>query len=292
MRFAIAVLVALMAVTAPQVQAQGRGGSTGPFTGYEADQLSDVWSQIRVAAHFEDINWRTHGLSRAPGSPEAQRILSENWNQLRREERFEDIDWDRYADSRYSDSRSARSGRGASTGPFTGYEAEQLSDVWREIRAAAHFEDINWRTHGLQRAPGSPEAQRILSDNWDELRREERFEDIDWDRYADSRYSDTRSARSSRTERYGRADRGSADEEGGYRNTPYSREDFEEMSRLWGRIREAARFEDINWRGMGLSGPPGGYEARRLTSRFWGELRKAANFEDINWQKTTGYRAR
>jgi hypothetical protein len=184
------------------------------------------------------------------------------------------------------------------TGPFTGYEAEALSDVWSEIREAANFRDINWRAHGLDRAPGTPEAQRVLAANWDELRREQRFEDIDWNEYYDTRYSDDRYSRSSRAERYGRVDGGfpqterDYDERGGYDGSPFTREESAAMTRAWGQIREAARFEDINWRAMGFSGPPGDREARRLMSRHWGELREAGSFEDIDWQATTGYRAR
>ena len=161
-------------------------------------------------------------------------------------------------------------------GPFTGHEAEQLSEVWPQIREAAHFADINWSAHGLSRAPGSSEAQRILSDNWSELRREQHFADIDWADYSD--------ARSSQTERYARADSDSL--EGGYHNSPYTHEEFDEMSR------QAAHYDDINWHGLGLAAAPGGHEARRLTGKYWSELRKAAQFEDINWQATTGYHAR
>jgi hypothetical protein len=178
------------------------------------------------------------------------------------------------------------------TGPFTGYEAEALSDVWPEIREAADFRDINWRAHGLDRAPGTPEAQRLLSANWDELRREQRFEDIDWDEYYDTRYSNDRSARSSRAERYGRVEGGFPESERGYNDSPFTREEAAAMSRAWGQIREAARFEDIDWRAMGYSGPPGDRDARRLMSRHWGQLREAGRFEDIDWQATTGYRAR
>ena len=113
--------------------------------------------------------------------------------------------------------------------------------------------------------------------------REEHFAEIDWDEYT---------ARSGRAERYGRAESGSLADEGGYHNSPYAREDFGEMSRVWNQIRQAARYEDIDWRGLGYSSPPGDREARQLTSRYWDELRKAARFEDINWQETTGYRAR
>jgi hypothetical protein len=167
-----------------------------------------------------------------------------------------------------------------------------LSDVWPEIREAADFRDINWRAHGLDRAPGTPEAQRLLSANWDELRREQRFEDIDWDEYYDTRYSNDRSARSSRAERYGRVESGFPESERGYNDSPFTREEAAAMSRAWGQIREAARFEDIDWRAMGYSGPPGDRDARRLMSRHWGQLREAGRFEDIDWQATTGYRAR
>jgi hypothetical protein len=173
------------------------------------------------------------------------------------------------------------------TGPLTGYEAEVMRDVWPEIRQAQNFEDINWRAHGLDRAPASPEAQRFLAANWDELRREERFTDIDWAAYADER-----STRSSRTQRYGRADSGFPDYERDVDGSPFTREEAAAMSRAWGQIREAARFEDIDWRAAGLSGPPGDREARRLMSRNWGQLREAGRFEDIDWQGTTGYRTR
>jgi hypothetical protein len=178
------------------------------------------------------------------------------------------------------------------TGPFTGYEANALADVWPEIRQAANFDDINWRAHGLNRAPGSPEAQRLLAANWDELRREEHFADVDWDEYYDTRDSNDRSARSSRAERYGRVESGFPESERGYDDSPFTREEAAAMSRAWGQIREAARFEDIDWRALGFSGQPGDREARRLMSRHWGELREAGSFEAIDWQATTGYRAR
>ena len=73
MRLLIAVIV--MLITGTVALAQSRDYS-GPFTGYEAEALSDVWPEIRGAAHFEDINWRAHGLSGPPGNSEAQRLLS------------------------------------------------------------------------------------------------------------------------------------------------------------------------------------------------------------------------
>jgi hypothetical protein len=174
--------------------------------------------------------------------------------------------------------------RYASTGPLTGYEADALSEVWREIREAEDFEDINWRAHGLNRAPASADAQRFLAENWDELRREERFTDIDWDDYRDER--------ASRAERYARVESEFPDNSRGFNDSPFTAEEAAILSRSWGQLREAARFEDIDWRAMGLSRAPGSREDRELMARHWGELREAARFEDIDWQATTGYRAR
>ena len=179
----------------------------------------------------------------------------------------------------------AQQHRDGFTGPLTGYEAELLSDVWSEIREAQRFEDINWREHGYNRAPASPEAERFLAANWQELRREERFADIDWDEYYD------KPARSNRAQRYGQAERGSAANETGSSYSPFTREETAAMSRSWGQIREAARFEDINWRAAGLSGAPGDREARRIMSQNWGQLREAGRFEDIDW-RAAGYSAR
>jgi hypothetical protein len=180
--------------------------------------------------------------------------------------------------------------RYTSAGPLTGYEAEAIGDVWREIREAEDFEDINWRAHGLNRAPASAEAQRFLAANWDELRREERFSDIDWDDYRDERWSGDE--RSSRAERYGRAETGFPESPRGVNDSPFTAEEAAAMSRAWGQLREAARFEDIDWRAAGLSRAPGSREDRQIMARHWGELREAARFEDIDWQATTGYRAR
>jgi hypothetical protein len=174
-------------------------------------------------------------------------------------------------------------GRYSSTGPLSGYEAEAMSEVWREIRQAEDFEDIDWRAHGLNRAPASAEAQRFLSANWDDLRREERFTDIDWDEYDE---------RSSRAERYGRNETGFPRDERAYDDSPFTAEEAAAMSRAWGQLREAARFEDIDWRAAGLARAPGSREDRQLMARHWGQMREAERFEDIDWQATTGYRAR
>jgi hypothetical protein len=65
----------------------------GPFTREEARRLSAVWSTIRGAENFHDINWRSVGLARAPGDRDARRFMAEDWGSLRRAERFDDIDW-------------------------------------------------------------------------------------------------------------------------------------------------------------------------------------------------------
>lgn len=191
MRVTIAALASLLLATG--VAAQSRGAFYGPFTGYEAETLSEVWPQIREAASWQDIDWRALGMRRAPGSPEAQSVMARNWDDLRREERFTDIDWDDY----FAD-RGERAGRYNSTdrferqfpgssagpyyaGPFTREEAAIMSRVWPEIRAADSFEDIDWRAYSLSGPPGSRDARRIMSRNWSELREAARFEDIDWE---------------------------------------------------------------------------------------------------------------
>lgn len=191
MKRTIAVLASLLLATG--AVAQSRGAFYGPFTGYEAEALSDVWPQIREAASWQDIDWRALGLRRAPGTPEAQRIMATNWGQFRQAASFADIDWGDYADdrarqaSRYSDRAGSfdrqvagREHRGYGVGPFTTEEAVIMGRVWPEIRGAAAFEDIDWRAYGLLGAPGSRDARRLMSRHWGMLREAAQFEDIDW----------------------------------------------------------------------------------------------------------------
>lgn len=176
--------------------------------------------------------------------------------------------------------------------PFTGYDAEVMSDVWPDIREAASFEDIDWRAAGLDRAPGSPEAQRFLARHWEEAREAERFAYIDWEELAeDDRRRQSRGERFARAERSDRVEREVSNDER-YRESPFTRAEAAELSRAWGEIRAAARFEDIDWRSAGLSGAPGDREARRLMSRHWAQLREAERFEEIDWQATTGFSTR
>jgi hypothetical protein len=66
---------------------------TGPFTQNEARDLRSVWGKIRQAKDYEDIDWRSVGLSHAPGDRDARDFLARHWDSLRRAERFDDINW-------------------------------------------------------------------------------------------------------------------------------------------------------------------------------------------------------
>jgi hypothetical protein len=63
------------------------------------------------------------------------------------------------------------------------------------------------------------------------------------------------------------------------------------MSAVWPTIRGAARYEDINWTTIGLTGPPGSDEARKLLAAHWEALQSAAQFTDIDWYATAAYGA-
>lgn len=282
MKTTLAIVAALLATTTV-AQAQA---FYGPFTDAEAQLLSAVWPQIREADDFEDINWPAHGLARAPGSRDVQRRMSVSWDELRRAQRFEQVDWDNLGNGNSAAARTQRStqrfeqqfpGPFTSYGPFSPDDAEALASVWSQIREASRFEDINWASHGFARPPGTSDARRILAANWNEARRESRFENIDWDEIVDDR--------NPQSSRYA----------GGFGTraaNPFGREEANVMSQVWGRIRTAAEFDDINWRDVGLSGPPGSRDARRIMATHWGQLREAARFEDIDWPSTTGSRTR
>ena len=284
MRITLAILAALFVATGASAQVRAY---YGPFTDAEAQLLSAVWPEIREAADYEDINWPVHGLNRAPGSRDVQRLMSENWDELRRAQRFEEINWDRYAGvsrtPRYEREQSTERFERQFPGPFTGYgpftrdESQIFAELWPQIREAARFDDINWRAYGLVRAPGDSYAHDVMAANWNEVRREQRFQDIDWDRIVDDR--DLRTSRERQVAGgFGGSSYGS----------PFSREEEATLSRVWGQIRTAGEFDDINWRSVGLSGPPGSREARRLMAQHWGQLREAARFEDVDWAATTG----
>jgi hypothetical protein len=178
-----------------------------------------------------------------------------------------------------------------SDGPFTRDESDLLAEVWPQIREAARFGDINWRAYGLSRAPGDPEARDMMADNWQELRQARRFDDIDWEDYGGFR--DLRSDRDLRGDRDRNRDRrfaggfGGGVGDGGY-GSPFTRDEEAAISSVWGEVRKAAQFDDINWRAVGLSRAPGSRDARRLMAQHWGQLREAARFEDIDWAATTG----
>lgn len=278
MKRTLAILAAALATGA-----FAQGGYYGPFTDAEAQLLSAVWPEIREAEDYEDINWSAHGLSRAPGSSEVRRAMAANWDELRQARRFEQIDWNRVV---RGEPRSRRSdqidrfeeqfpGPFTDVGPFTRDEAAVMSRLWPEIREAADFDDINWNAYGLQRAPGGADARRIMAAHWDEVRREARFENIDWDEIVDERELES-------SRRYAGGFGGSSS------TGPFTEFEAGLMSQAWGKIRQAASYDDIDWRAAGLSGPPGNRAARRIMAEHWGELREAERFEDIDWSATTG----
>ena len=147
--------------------------------------MSSVWPRIREASDFADIDWRSVGLSDAPGDFEARRFLAEHWSQVRTAAAFDDINWraSGYENSDRSSPRvhgEARNGYNDQTGPFTRQEARTLRRVWPTIREAANFDDINWRSVGVARAPGDRAARDFMAGQWDSFRRAARFDDIDW----------------------------------------------------------------------------------------------------------------
>jgi hypothetical protein len=180
LKLATFAILAFSAVGIAQAQS-----SSSPFTRGEAGVMSRVWSEIRQARDFGDINWRSVGLAGAPGNFEAHRLMADHWSQLRGAAEFYDIDWRaiRYEDRGRSPQRTYGDARGAydaDAGPFTREEARALRNVWPTIREAANFYDINWRSVGLARAPGSRQARRFMADDWGSLRRAAQFDDIDW----------------------------------------------------------------------------------------------------------------
>jgi hypothetical protein len=159
--------------------------SSSPFSRQDARLMSSVWPRVREAGNFADINWRSVGLSAAPGDLEARRFVAEHWSRLRTAAAFGDIDWRAlgYEGGDRSSSRAhgeARTGVNEDTGPFTRQEARDLRAVWSTIREAENFNDINWRSAGLARAPGDRQARRFMAEDWGSLRRAAQFDDIDW----------------------------------------------------------------------------------------------------------------
>jgi hypothetical protein len=69
---------------------------------------------------------------------------------------------------------------GQAASPYTPQEATTLSSVWRTIRGAAHYEDIDWQAIGVASEPGSAEARRLIAQNWTKFRGAAKFEAINW----------------------------------------------------------------------------------------------------------------
>ncbi len=200
--------------------------------------------------------------------------------------RFEQVAWDNFGNGSLGGEPHVRARPAASSSNFRGRSSATARSRattpshWQPFGrrfAKPRFEDINWASHGSRSAARHPRrTAACLAANWSEARRESRFEDIDWDELVDDR--DLPSSRY-------------AGGFGAHTASPFGREEASVMSQVWGRIRTAAEFDDINWRDVGLSGPPGNREARRLMATHWGQLREAARFEDIDWAATTGTRS-
>ena len=165
-------------------------------------------------------------------------------------------------------------GAGAYYGPFTDAEAQLLSAVWPQIREAENYEDINWPAYGLARSPGSRDVQRLMSANWPELRTASRFEQINWDKVVEGPPQQTRRYQNEGSQ--DRFERQYPGEQGRRGVGPFSSAETALMSRVWPQIREAARYDDIDWRALGISREPGDRTARNIMASNWGQLREAA----------------
>lgn len=263
--------------------------SSGPFSRFEAQRLSEVWHEIRDAEEYRDIDWEAVGLDREPGDAEARRIMATNWGSIRQANEFNDIDWeatagyDRSSRSRLDDEdRFGRRDDSDSMGPFTQREAALMSAVWPDIRETRSFGRIDWRDVGLAYAPGDAEARTLMAENWETLRRADEFEDIDWQATAGYRTSD----------RFRDDDNASFRRDRTSFSGPFTRREAELLSEVWPEIREAESFEQIDWEAFGVDYAPGDADARRLMAENWDALREAESFGDIDWEATTGDRRR
>jgi hypothetical protein len=75
-----------------------------------------------------------------------------------------------------------------------------------------------------------------------------------------------------------------AQDRGAYRG-PFKGVDAQAMIDVWPEIREAAAWDDIDWRAAGLNHAPGDAEAQRIMATHWEELRRAEYFERIEWDE-------
>lgn len=77
----------------------------------------------------------------------------------------------------------------------------------------------------------------------------------------------------------------------GSADAPFPPADYNFLNKVWGYIRVAANWTDINWADGWLSKqgavggrPPISDESYAIMNDVWGTIRVAANFGDINWQ--------
>lgn len=68
--------------------------------------------------------------------------------------------------------------------------------------------------------------------------------------------------------------------------SPFRENDWNSIAGVWGQIRPAARFEDINWNAVNGAQPISD-QARQFLSTNWGNIRPAANLGDVDWNSFT-----
>jgi hypothetical protein len=69
----------------------------------------------------------------------------------------------------------------------------------------------------------------------------------------------------------------------GYGGSPLNEGDWRAMNNIWGTIRPAANFTDIDWTKVAGGGQDMSAEGRQFIQDNWNTIRPAANFGDIDW---------
>jgi hypothetical protein len=87
--------------TAASEQAIASGQAVSPaslMTAADKSFLAKVWSTVRVAAQWSDINWGAIGYSRGPLiSAAANQVMSQLWPDIRVAAQFSHINWNAHA---------------------------------------------------------------------------------------------------------------------------------------------------------------------------------------------------
>ena len=106
-------------------QAPGPGGPGVGGSGLNAadwNAIAPIWSQIRPAGRFEDINWGAIGMPGGPPvSEQGRQFLSSNWGNIRPAGNLGDVDWNAFTQA--PSSAPGVSPNAATTGPQGGAQA-------------------------------------------------------------------------------------------------------------------------------------------------------------------------